>query len=382
MGVGFWEENGWTVHSVPRNSPNDPELQHVRFQDMDFGSGLVDRAFGGGFMERGQELVHLTRTLSTTGKYKLRLMNYGFFVFIKISGSFEGNVQEFTVGKNTEETFFFEANAGDTLEISESVGLIAVREFSVLCSDDPTLEMCEDAELNTLISSNRPELPAQEGPNQNIVDFWWANTWAAATSAVIGSGTRQDFFFKKFEDASGETHWAIDGDSASDRGDEQWLFWKALPETGTYKFTAMNYGFNIWINVATGGNINKYHIGKNRSRTIYFQANAGDMFGILEMDGITRGEGLMEVLEFKSPCAAGECPAGEEMVDGVCEELKCRLLSIDVCGARDDCVVKRANGDNPRCKKNKCRLYETLDQCLSRGCTPVLARRGRFRRCS
>merc|ERR1712087_36617 len=120
MGVGFWEENGWTVLSVPRNSPNDPELQHVRFQDMDFGSGLVDRAFGGGFMERGQELVHLTRTLSTTGKYKLRLMNYGFFVFIKISGSFEGNVQEFTVGKNTEETFFFEANAGDTLEMCET----------------------------------------------------------------------------------------------------------------------------------------------------------------------------------------------------------------------------------------------------------------------
>jgi len=381
--VGFWEENGWTVHSVPRNSPNDAELQHVRFQDANDNGVLLDRVFGGGFMERGQEILHLTRMLSTTGKYKLRLMNYGFFVYIKITDG-TGSEQEFTCGKNTEETFFFEANAGDTLEITESIGLIAVREFSVLCSDDPTLELCEDAELTTLIPSHWPELPSQEGPNQNIVDFWWANTWAAATSlgnGLVGAGTRQEFYFKKFEDASGQTHWAIDGDF-SDRGDENWLFWKALPETGTYKFFAMNYGFNIWINVVGGGNIQKFHIGKNRPRTIYFQANAGDMIGIMEIDGLTNGEGLMEVLEFKSPCVAGECPSGEEMIDGACEEMKCRLLDLQVCAARDDCVVKRANGSNPRCKKNKCRLYATQEECLDRGCIPIISRRGRFRRCS
>lgn len=384
--VGFWESNGWTVTSTPRNTPSDPELQHVRFQDMEDNGAVVDRAFGGGFIERGQELVKLTRTLATTGKYKLRLMNYGFFVYIKVIGGTSGSEQEFTCGKNSEETFFFDANAGDTLEITESIGLIAVREFSVLCSDAPTLDLCEDAELTSLISANWPELPVQEGPNQNIVDFWWANTWAAATAlgnGMVGTpGTRQDFFFKKFADATGEDHWAIDGISGGDRGDEKWLFWKALPETGTYKFSAMNYGFDIWINVVGGSNMQKFNIGKNRPRTIYFQANAGDMIGILEMDGLVGGSGIMEVLEFLSPCATGECPAGEELVNGVCEELRCRLLSVDVCDARDDCVVKRRDGNNPRCKKDKCRLYETEDQCIAAGCAPIISRRGRFRRCS
>jgi len=386
--VGFWEENGWTVHSVPQDSPNDAELQHVRFQDANDNGVLLDRVFGGGFKERGQEVLHLTRTLSTTGKYKLRLMNYGLLVLIKISSGSEGNAQEFTVGGNREETFFFDANDGDILEISESIGFIVVREFSVLCSDAPALEMCEDAELTSLLPSHWPELPTQEGPNQNIVDSWWANRWGAATSAVIGlmrmpdQNTPRHFDFKMFEDASGETHWAIDGDSSSERGDEKWFFLKALPETGTYKFSAMNYGFNIWVNVFSGSNIQKFHIGENRSRTIYFQANAGDLIGILEIDGLTTGEGLLEVLEFKSPCAVGECPAGEEMVNGACKELKCHILSIDVCENRDDCVVKIFNGNNIRCKKIRCRLYETQQECVDSGCSPKISRRGRFRRCA
>jgi len=380
--VGFWEANGWTVGSVPRNSPNDAVLQHVRFEDANDNGMLLDRVFGGGFQERGQEVLILTKTLPTTGKYKLRLMNYGFFVYIKITDG-TGSEQEFTCGKNTEETFTFEANAGDTLEITESIGKIAVREFSVLCSDDPTLEMCEDVELTSLIPANWPELPAADGPNANIVDWWWTNTWAAATSlgnGLIGGGTRKDFYFKEMQ-VNGEVHWAIDGDF-SDRGDEKWLFWKALPETGTYKFKAMNYGFNIWINVMGGGIHQKFNIGKNTARTIYFQANAGDMIGIMEIDGLTNGEGLMEVLEFKSPCTAGECPTGEEMVDGVCEMLKCRLLDLDICEIRDDCVVRHVNSNRPKCKKNKCRLHQTQDECIANGCTPMISRRGRYRRCA
>jgi len=387
--VGFWEANGWTVGSVPRNEPNAQVLQHVRFEDALDNGVRLETVFGGGFMERGQEVLILTKTLDTTGKYKLRLMNYGFFVYIKITNPTTGNVQEYTCGKNTEETFFFDANAGDTLEITESIGKIAVREFSVLCSDAPQFDLCEDQELISLIPAHWPELPLAEGANQNIVDNWWANNWAAATSLGNGlmrvpdqEGTRKDFYFRKF-DVDGVDHWAIDGDFASDRGDELWLFWKALPATGTYKFSAMNYGFNIWINLVSGGQITKFHIGKNRPRTIYFQANAGDMVGIMEINDLEHGEGLMEVLEFKSPCATGECPAGEELVNGRCKALKCRLLDdLSVCAARDDCIVKNADGNNPKCKKNKCRLYQTEDECVANGCTPRTSRGGRFRRCS
>jgi len=393
--VGFWEEHGWSVHSVPQDSPNDEPLLHdvVRFQDAMDNGVFLDKVFSGGFKERGQEVLHLTRTLTTTGTYKLRLMNYGLSVIIKISSGSEGDAEftvgDLTVGGNREETIFFEANAGDTLEITEFIGFIVVREFRVRCSDAPALEMCEDAELTSLIPSYWPELPTQEGPNQNIVDSWWDNRWGAATSNVIAllsmpnQNTPRNFYFKQFEDASGGTHWAIDGDSNSGRGDEKWFFLKALPETGTYKFSAMNYGVNIWINIIRGNNfIRKFNIGNNRSRTIYFQANAGDVIAILDFEGITPAEGLMEVLEFKSPCAAVECPAGEEMVDGACKKLKCRLLPMDICADRGDCIVKGANGNNPRCKTNRCRLYQTQEKCLDRGCSPVTSRNGRFRRCA